>query len=378
LISKDVLIIGAGAAGCSAAFHLAKSGKKVGLLEKDSQASRRPCGGGMASSVQEWFPFDLKPVVEEVIKQVEFTWCLSDQVVADLKGTEPFWIVCREKLDEFLQEQAINAGAEVFKPFKVTQLKKTSHAWQAFSQDGDQIEAKAVIIADGSNSPWPKIYGLGPKKQHHASTISVRLEGRGNLKQEATRFEFGLVKHGFAWAFPMRGGINLGIGTFLGQDSKLNSNDLLEKLLPSMGFDSNAGERKEASLRVWNGHSNLHGEGIIAIGDAASLCDPFLAEGLRPALLSGCQAAICINQWLQGDIEDLSLYTKVMKSKWGNSMAWGKRISQVFYRFPKVGYQLGIKRPTAPKRIAQILSGEMGYEDIAQRVIKRLLFKNSL
>ena len=65
-----------------------------------------------------------------------------------------------------------------------------------------------------------------------------------------------------------------------------------------------------------------------------------------------------------------------MKTNWGNSMAWGRRISQVFYRFPKVGYQLGIKRPTAPKRIAQIVSGEMSYEDIAKRVINRLLFQN--
>jgi hypothetical protein len=56
-------------------------------------------------------------------------------------------------------------------------------------------------------------------------------------------------------------------------------------------------------------------------------------------------------------------------------MAWGRRIAQVFYRFPGVGYQLGIKRPTAPRRIAQILSGEMGYGDIAQRVIRRLLLQ---
>ena len=56
-------------------------------------------------------------------------------------------------------------------------------------------------------------------------------------------------------------------------------------------------------------------------------------------------------------------------------MAWGTRIAQVFYRLPKVGYQLGVKRPTAPQRIAQILSGDMGYGDIAQRVIKRLLFQ---
>ena len=64
-----------------------------------------------------------------------------------------------------------------------------------------------------------------------------------------------------------------------------------------------------------------------------------------------------------------------MRQGWGESMAWGRRIAQVFYRLPKVGYQLGIKRPTAPQRIAQILSGEMGYGDIAQRVIKRLVFQ---
>jgi hypothetical protein len=68
-------------------------------------------------------------------------------------------------------------------------------------------------------------------------------------------------------------------------------------------------------------------------------------------------------------------YSQRMRHDWGESMAWGRRIAQVFYRVPKVGYQLGIKRPTAPQRIAQILSGEMGYGDIAQRVIKRLLFQ---
>jgi flavin-dependent dehydrogenase len=112
-------------------------------------------------------------------------------------------------------------------------------------------------------------------------------------------------------------------------------------------------------------------------GDAASLCDPFLAEGLRPALLSGCRAATAIDRWLAGEAEALAGYSAQMRAEWGESMAWGKRMAQVFYRLPRVGYQLGVKRPTAPQRIAQILSGEMGYGDIAQRVIKRLLLKRS-
>jgi len=114
---------------------------------------------------------------------------------------------------------------------------------------------------------------------------------------------------------------------------------------------------------------------VVAVGDAASLCDPFLAEGLRPSLRSGCVAARAMDDWLAGDNLALAGYSQTMRKEWGDSMAWGKRIAQVFYRVPKVGYQLGIKRPTAPKRIAQILSGEMGYGDIAQRVIRRLLFQ---
>ena len=151
---------------------------------------------------------------------------------------------------------------------------------------------------------------------------------------------------------------------------------ILQSFVPDLGFDPAEVVGQKTNLRVWNGHSKLNGEGILLVGDAASLCDPFLAEGLRPALMSGFEAAKSLVYWLDGNINCLDEYTKSMKNNWGNSMAWGKRISQVFYRFPKVGYQLGVKRPTAPKRIAQILSGEMSYEDIAKRVIKRLLFQS--
>ncbi len=373
--NKDVLIIGAGAAGAAAAFHLAKAGHKVTILEQKEQGLIKPCGGGMASSVQEWFPFDLKPAVEEIIKKVEFNWCLSDPVIAELPGTSPFWIVRREILDELLISKALEEGAELLRPFRVETLQKSDSHWQVSNCEGIQLEATAVVIADGSNSPWPQIFHLGPRSQHHAHTTSVRLKGRGNLKEGTARFEFGLVNHGFAWAFPLKDEVNIGIGTFLGNQAA-DSKKILNQFLPNLGFDPNEVNHHDSLLRVWNGHHSLHGQGILVVGDAASLCDPFLAEGLRPALMSGCEAAQCLNSWFKEDIENLSSYTKIMKKRWGESMAWGRNISQVFYRFPKVGYQLGIKRPTAPQRIAQILSGQMSYRDIAQRVIKRLLFAN--
>ena len=373
----DVAIIGGGASGTTTAFHLANKSKDVCILEKNISSLERICGGGMSAAMQNLFPFKLQPIVDEVITNVEFSWCNTDKVVAELSGSSPFWIVKREKLDSFLLDQALNAGCNLLTTFNVVNIKKISNVWEITALDGRQVEAKAVVIADGSQSPWPQTFSLGPNQPKFASTYSGRVKRKGNLRDETARFEFGLVKNGFAWAFPLKDAVNIGMGTFLDNKNSISVEEILKSFLPDLGLDTSEVIGEEKKLRVWNGHSKLNGEGILLVGDAASLCDPFLAEGLRPAVMSGFEAAKCLLYWLDGEVNDLDSYTKTIQKNWGNSMAWGKRISQVFYRFPKAGYQLGVKRPTAPKRIAQILSGEMNYEDIAKRVIKRLLFQNS-
>lgn len=373
---RDVVIVGAGAAGAAAAAHLSRGGHDVVLLERDAEPRIKPCGGGMAASVQQWFPFSLEPAVEQVVRQVDFSWCLGDPVVAELPGEAPFWIVRRERLDQLLTDQAKQAGAECCVGTTVTDISWGNDHWSVTAADARRWRARSVVIADGSASPWPQRLGLGAKRVQTATTMSVRLEGQGKLKNGTTRFEFGLVKQGFAWAFPVAGGVNIGVGSFIGKQDA-DPEQVLAQLLPDLGFPADAGLRQSGQLRVWNGHHRLNGDGIVVVGDAASLCDPFLAEGLRPALMSGCEAALHLDRWLRGESSDLGGYTTAMRQRWGESMAWGRRIAQVFYRFPGLGYQLGIKRPTAPRRIAQILSGEMGYGDIAQRVINRLLLQRS-
>jgi geranylgeranyl reductase family protein len=377
----DVIVVGAGAAGAAAAYHLAARGQRVLLLDGQALPRSKPCGGGMAASVQRWFPFDLTPAVDQVIEQVRFTWCLEDPVTAVLPGDSPFWIVQRSRLDQFISQQAVAAGAELRDGEPVSSIRWDGEQWLVETAAA-QHAALAVVVADGSQSRFAAELGLGNPRPRFASAVAVEVDA---LVQEpnTARFEFGLVRHGFCWAFPREGGYSIGVGSFIGKDD-VDADAVLARLLPSLGLPLDAGVRTRSPLRVWDGHYPLHHAcGALAVGDAASLCDPFLAEGLRPALLSGVRAAEALDHYLQGlkagDRQQaqnaLAGYSQVMRQEWGESMAWGRRIAQVFYRVPKVGYQLGIKRPTAPQRIAQILSGEMGYGDIAQRVIKRLLFQ---
>ncbi|MFQ6539030.1 MULTISPECIES: NAD(P)/FAD-dependent oxidoreductase [Aphanothece] len=373
----EVIVVGAGAAGAAAAFHLASRGRDVLLLDGATFPRAKPCGGGMAASVQQLFPFDLRPAVDTVIRRVCFTWALEDPVQAELPGDAPFWIVRRSLLDSFLSEQAVAAGARFHPRTWVERIARRERSWVVAIRAPDgataNLESVAVVVADGSESRLAGPLGLGPRQPRYASTVSVEVDGPVE-DPAAARFDFGLVRHGFCWAFPRHGGYSIGLGTFIGRED-LAAEAVLARLLPSLGFPAEAGLRTTGRLRIWDGHHPLHGDGLVLAGDAASLCDPFLAEGLRPALLSGCRAATAVDHWLSGEALALEGYTATMRQEWGESMAWGRRMAQVFYRLPKVGYQLGVKRPTAPRRIAQILSGEMGYGDIAQRVIRRLLFQ---
>ena len=372
--SADAIVLGAGPAGAAAAFQLASAGRRVILLEQqEAPGLANPCGGGMAASVQRWFPFDLTPAVDQVIRRVRFTWALEDPVTAELPGDAPFWIVRRRLLDVFLSARAQEAGAELRCSASAEAVGREGGLWHVRLAGGETLRAPALVVAEGSGSRHATALGLGPQRPRYASTISVELDCPV-AEPDTARFEFGLVQHGFCWAFPRQGGTSIGVGTFIGQQPA-DADVVLNALLPSLGLAADAGRRRQGRLRIWDGHHPLHRQGVVVAGDAASLCDPFLAEGLRPALMSGCRAGEAVDRWLAGDGEALAGYSLRMRQDWGESMAWGKRIAQVFYRLPRVGYQLGIKRPTAPQRIAQILSGEMGYGDIAQRVIKRLLFQ---
>ena len=371
----DVIIIGGGLSGSSTALNLSKKGYSVLVIEKEKFPDYIPCAGGMASSIQKFLSLDIKDSIESKIKNVEFRWKASDNVTADLTGESPFWIIKREKLDQLLLDESLCNGVQLIRPALVVNITKKNDKWEITCNNKRQYLSEYLVIADGSQSNWAGYFNLGPKKPKFANTISLRLKGLGEIPRDAVRFEFGFIKYGFAWAFPLKESLNIGLGTFI-NNGLLENPAINNQVIRSFGFHDFSYKTFNKKLRIWNGLHQINGDKVLAVGDAASLCDPFLAEGIRPSLISSFYAAECIDQCLIGKADNLNLYTQNINKHWGKSMAWGRRIAQVFYRFPRTGYQLGVKRKTAPKRIAQILSGEMSYEDIAKRVIRRLLTKS--
>ncbi len=371
----DVIIIGGGLAGSSTALHLSQKGYSVCILEKKENIEMIPCAGGMASSVKSYLPLDISEAIETEVENVHFTWKFDDKVIANLEGKTPFLIIKREKLDGILLNEAIKYGTKLIRPINIKEIENKNDNWVITSKEKLIFISKFLVMADGSESYWTSHLQLGPPKPKYAETIAIRINGHGNISKNSVRFDFGSVKYGFAWAFPLRESVNIGLGTFIG-NAKLNNISLNKQIINEFGFNNFTYQPTFKKLRIWNGFYKLHNKSAIAVGDAASLCDPFLAEGIRPALMSSYYAAKCIDQCLISDSVELNEYSEIMQLRWSKSMSWGKRIAEVFYRFPRTGYRLGVKRKTAPKRIAQILTGEMSYEDIAKRVIKRLLFQN--
>ena len=124
MIGFDVVIIGGGLSGSSTALNLSKKGYSVLIIEKEKFQDYKPCAGGMASSMERFLPLDIKDSIESKIKNVEFRWKATDNVIADLTDESPFWIIKREKLDQLLLDESLSNGAQIMRPLLIKKIKK--------------------------------------------------------------------------------------------------------------------------------------------------------------------------------------------------------------------------------------------------------------
>jgi geranylgeranyl reductase family protein len=365
----DCIIVGAGPAGGTAAYHLAKKGRSVAVLEKEMLPRYKPCGGGVSPIVAEWFDFDFSPAVSLKVNAIRYTWNMEDPVEAELRTPEPIWMVRRDIFDHFLIQQAQKQGAELRENTEVTGIEFKGSHWQVNTANGP-VEGRYLIAADGAKGPMAKWLGFKERKRRMGGALEAEAMTAVENPQTA-HFEFGMVKNGYIWNFPKADGYSIGIGTFRGGEPQ-NLREIVTEYSTMFGVDFKSIKQFGHPICLWDGDQKLHTQQALLAGESACVVDPFTAEGIRPSIFSGLKASDAVDQALSGDINALERYSEIIAQEWGSDMVWAQRLAAVFYRVPGVAYKLGVKRPGATQRIGQILCGQLRYQDVAANAIKRL------
>lgn len=367
----DCIVIGAGPAGATSAYHLAKQGHSVLLLDKASFPRFKPCGGGVSPAIAQWFDFDFTPVIDNTITQVQYSWQMGDTVEATLKNVQPMWMVDRGAFDQFLVQKAVEQGATMQNNTEVTSIQPQGQGW-VVKTNKETWEASYLIGADGVNGPVSKWLGLGTQDSSLGGSLEVKTNSPSATPNKAY-FEFGLLKNGYIWNFPKSQGYSIS-GAIL-RGNKANSEELKKQLFTyarEFGLDTNNASYAEYPLGLWRENQPLHSQRALIAGEAAGILDPLTGEGIRPSIWTGVKAAEAVSKSLQGDANAIPQYSQIVKEQWGADMILAQRLAGIFYQFPKIAYKVGVKRPSAAQVMGKILCGELKYSDITDQAVSRL------
>ena len=283
----DVLVVGAGPAGSTAAYRLAREGASVLLADRARFPRDKPCGGGLTDRAVGQIPFDVAPVVEDSVRTFELGLRYGQRF--ERSTASPLILMTqRRRLDAYLVERAAEAGAILRDGVKVTSVTADG----TLSVDGRPVRAGVLIGADGVNGTTARSVGLDAAHDH-----AVALEGNVPLDAlSEARFrgrvlvELGTVPGGYAWVFPKGDHVNVGVGGWLREGPRLRAH--LSRVCREYGIpeDRIEGTRGYRLPMRRAGSSPATGRTLL-IGDAAGLVDPLSGDGMFEAFVSARLAA---------------------------------------------------------------------------------------
>ncbi len=368
----DCIVVGAGPAGASAAYHLSKQGHSTLLLEKASLPRYKPCGGGVSPQVAQWFDFDFDPVISQTVTHARYTWNKGDAIEVELN--RPIWMVRRNEFDYYLVQQAQRVGTQLRDRTKATGIEWIGQQkrWRVHVSTGETVEGTYVIAADGGCGPMAKWLGFENRK--HSIAGAIEIEPKVPVDDgHFVHFEFGLLKNGYVWNFPKADGYSIGSGVF--RTNQRKGNDLVQPMVDyaeAFGIDGTQAQKFGHPVYIWRGDQRLHTQNAVLAGEAACVVDPLTAEGIRPSIFTGVKAAEAISRALAGNSEALADYTKIIAAEIGSEMKLATRLAQAFYLAPHFSYRTIMQQPSATWAMVKIFSGELKYADMAQKALRRL------
>jgi digeranylgeranylglycerophospholipid reductase len=315
----DVVVVGAGPTGSNAAYRIASKGYNVLLLERDAKPGQfNSCGGGVGYFIKDLYGYPDEIAGREISK-VRLT--LHNREIFFDAGKPIYTSVQRPMFDNWFAQRAANAGATLkvsHKALDYDPLKRRITCLNRVSGETVYFDGKLFIFADGPRTlAWRTCrVGLPANKPMHIG-IAYELSAP-KAAHDTYEFIFDEIKlpYGYFWVFPGENALNVGVG---GPREQLRG-----KLGPMLHefIESREDLRDLKTERISSGlipaylSGKMHGDGVMAIGDAAGFVNPLTGGGIFMGLKSSEAAAKTALESLdagRSDAKFLSRYTHRMK-----------------------------------------------------------------
>jgi geranylgeranyl reductase family protein len=353
----DVLIVGAGIAGASAAYFLGRSGLDVVVLERQRLPRYKPCAGALPRSACRLFDFSLEPVVEREITSARFSLRGQRETSIDLPF-RPVVMVMRDRLDTFVLQ---HARARVVEGQKLQSVQEEASQVAVRTESGRQWLGRYLIAADGAASVTARAVGLAQKPRMGAA-LEAEIPGDGARMERydgQALFVLGAVKWGYLWVFPKRCHLSVGIGALRRGPERLKS--ILREELGKLDLTLDGAPLHGHPLPAYGGREQLHTPRTLLVGDAAGLMDPLTGEGMRHAIRSARIAADAI---LGASLEG---YTRRVQREIGSQLALSGVLARLLYSFPDRAFGIAMRNPRLILDFARMLCGELTYRSLLLR-----------
>lgn len=323
----DVLVIGGGPGGTTAAVKLVQAGHRVVLIDKDTHPRFHIGESMLPASLPLFEELGVgdeiraigmyKPGVEFVSPDHGFRKQRFYFANAWDKSMPSAYQVRRSEFDHILLKNAARQGCDVHEGSRVTHVDFAPEGRAATvtvqHQGGVQRQwrARYVIDASGRDTFLANKFKLKAKNPHHNSAAvythfegAVRSEGKdeGNI----TMYWF---DHGWFWFIPLQGGVtSVGMVTWPYHFKSRGERDLETFFMdnvatvPPLAHSLANAQRvhpMEAAANFSYSSSTCHGPGYLMVGDAFAFIDPVFSSGVLLAMRGGEAAARCLNQCLQ-------------------------------------------------------------------------------
>jgi geranylgeranyl reductase family protein len=341
----DVLVIGAGPSGASAAYWLATLGHRVTVIDKKRFPREKTCGDGLTPrAVRQLHDMGLADELSgfqrfDGLRSIGHGITLELAWPAHPDFPSYGYVVRRSELDDLVAQRAVKAGAslrpatEALEPIVENGLVTGATVVDKDSGATDEIRADYVIVADGANSRFGRALGTSRNRTYPLG-MAIRgyftsphhddpwIESHLDIRDRA-----GNHLPGYGWIFPVGDGtVNVGVGllsTFKGWKS-VNTTHLMDAFCATAparwGITPATATGAPTGGRLPTGGSVLPrvGPTYLVVGDAAGSVNPFNGEGISLAYETGRLAADAVDLALRtGDPLALETYAQRLDEVYG-------------------------------------------------------------